>query len=134
MLDCQASTSKTKKTTLSDPVYGETALHFITKESTRLNDASKLDLLEEILVEKGGNANIRNKEGKSVRMILTAKLPQALPDLKEEIETLLNKLENEKTAPELRVWKEQPFISALKQSRLKTAFVINLVGGHWETR
>lgn len=67
-------------------------------------------------------------------MILTAKLPQALPDLKEEIETLLNKLENENTSPELRVWKEQPFISALKQSRLKTAFVINLVGGHWETR
>ena len=118
---------------MSDPVYGDTALHFITKESTRLNDASNLDLLE-ILVEKGGNVDIRNKEGKSVRMILTAKLPQALPDLKEEIETLLNKLENENTSPELRVWKEQPFISALKQSRLKTAFVINLVGGHWETR
>ena len=91
----------------------------------------------EILIEKGGNIDVRNNDGESVRMILTKTLPEARPTLKEKIEVLLKKLEDkdvEKKQPELKVWTEQPLISALKQSRLKKAFILNLIGGKWNTR
>ena len=108
-------------------------MHIISKKSLMLTRASRLDLVE-VLIDKGGDADVRNNDGKSVRMLLSEKFPEADPEMKLKIEALLKKLEVKKTSPELKVFAEQPLFSALRKCKLKTAFILNLFGGNWKTR